>query len=80
MGIVTSLQVESSWTRDQTCVPCIGRQILIHSITKEVRHKLSLKDVMSSVGEDMEKLGLSHFNGRRVNQYNHLEKQRSKIC
>ena len=28
--------VGSSWTRDQTCVPCIGRQILNHWTTKEV--------------------------------------------
>ena len=28
--------VEFSWTRDQTCVPCIGRQIPIHCTTKEV--------------------------------------------
>ena len=24
------------WTKDQTCVPCIGRQILNHSTTREV--------------------------------------------
>ena len=28
--------VESSWTRDQTCVPCIGRGILKHCTTREV--------------------------------------------
>ena len=28
--------MESYWIRDQTHVPCIGRQILIHCITKEV--------------------------------------------
>ena len=28
--------MESSQTRDQTCVPCIGRQILIHCTTREV--------------------------------------------
>ena len=71
--------MEPSQTRDQTCVPYIGRQVLIHSITREVRQKLSLKDVMSSVSEDMKNLGLSHFNGRRVNQYDHFEKQMSRI-
>ena len=28
--------VGSSWTRDRTCVPCIGRQILNHWTTREV--------------------------------------------
>ena len=28
--------VEFSWTRDQTCIPCIGRRIPIHCTTKEV--------------------------------------------
>ena len=28
--------VGSSWTRDRTCVPCIGRRILIHYTTREV--------------------------------------------
>ena len=29
-------QEEFSWTRDQTCVPCTGRRILIHCATREV--------------------------------------------
>ena len=28
--------VESSWTSNQTCAPCIGRQILNHWTTREV--------------------------------------------
>ena len=32
--------VESSQSRDQTCVPCIGKWILTHWITKEVLNKL----------------------------------------
>ena len=36
LGLVVSWHVESSWTRDQTPVPCRGRQILIHSFTREV--------------------------------------------
>ena len=28
--------MESSWTRDQKRVPCIGRQVLNHWITREV--------------------------------------------
>ena len=30
--------VESVWTRDWTCVPCIGGQILNHWTTREVQH------------------------------------------
>ena len=36
MVLVASWHVESSWTRDRTCVPCIGRWILIHCTTREV--------------------------------------------
>ena len=33
-GLVASSHVGSSWTRDCTCVPCIGRWILNHWITR----------------------------------------------
>ena len=36
MGLVALQRVGSSQTRDRTCVPCIGRQILIHCTTREV--------------------------------------------
>ena len=36
MGLVAPKPVESSWSRDQTRVPCPGRWILNHWITKEV--------------------------------------------
>ena len=36
-GSVAPWHVESSWTRDWTRVPCIGRQILIHCATREVQ-------------------------------------------
>ena len=36
MGFSCPWHVESSWARDQTCVPCISRHILIHYTTKEV--------------------------------------------
>ena len=36
MGLVALQNVESSWSRDQTCVPCSGRQILNHQTTMEV--------------------------------------------
>ena len=29
-GLVALWHVESSWTRDRTCVPCIGRRFLYH--------------------------------------------------
>ena len=32
-GLVTLRHVESSWTRDQICVPCFGRWILVHCTT-----------------------------------------------
>ena len=35
-GLVAPWHVGSSWTRAQTCVPCIGRWILNHCATKEV--------------------------------------------
>ena len=34
-GLVALWQVGSSWTRDQTGVPCIARQILNHWTTRE---------------------------------------------
>ena len=35
-GLVAAWPVESSWTRDRTCVPSVGRQILNHWTTGEV--------------------------------------------
>ena len=35
-GLVAPWHVESSQTRDQTCVCCTDRQILIHCATREV--------------------------------------------
>ena len=37
MGLVAPRHVESSQTRDKTCVPCIVRWILNHWATREVR-------------------------------------------
>ena len=36
MGLVAQKHVASSWTRDWTRVPCIGRWILNHCTTREV--------------------------------------------
>ena len=35
-GLIASWHMPSSQTKDQTCVPCTGRQILNHWITREV--------------------------------------------
>ena len=44
MGLVALQHVRSSWIRDQTCVPCTGRQILNHWTTREVPLCLFLKN------------------------------------
>ena len=36
MGLVALRHVESSRTRDRTCVPCTGKRILNHWTTREV--------------------------------------------
>ena len=36
MGLVAPWHVESSWTRDRTCVLCVGRWIINHCTTREV--------------------------------------------
>ena len=35
-GLAALRHVGSSWTRDQTCVPCIGKQIPIYCYSREV--------------------------------------------
>ena len=35
-GLIAPWRVGSSWTKNQTCVPCIGRWILNHWTTREV--------------------------------------------
>ena len=42
-GLITPQHVESSWTRGQTHVPCIGWQILIPCTTKEVLQRGFIK-------------------------------------
>ena len=34
-GFVAPWHVESSWTRDRTCIPCIGRQFLSYRTTRK---------------------------------------------
>ena len=41
--LVAPWHVESSWTRDQTCIPHIGRQILNHWTTREVPRTVILR-------------------------------------
>ena len=47
-GLVALRHVGSSWTRDQTHVPCIGRQILNHCPTREVPNFLNFFIVLLS--------------------------------
>ena len=42
MGLVALQHMGSSQTRDQTCVPCIGRRILNHRTTREAPYVTSL--------------------------------------
>ena len=44
-GLVAQQHVESSWTRDQTHVLCIGRQILNNWTTRAVLHYGLLQDI-----------------------------------
>ena len=59
MGLAASQHMESSWTRDQTCVPYIGRQILIPCATREVLTVLFLRITLKYSNKHMiEKEGL----------------------
>ena len=49
VGLVASQYVESSHTRNQTRVPCIGRPIPKHWTTREVLTRLMLKCLLSSL-------------------------------
>ena len=42
-NLVAPQQVESSWPRDRTHVPCTGRQILNHWTTREVQGNLVVR-------------------------------------
>ena len=52
MGLVAPKPMESSWTRDQTCVPCISRWIPINCTIRKVWRSF-LKDDM--VGDSVVK-------------------------
>ena len=43
-GLSHSGQVESSRTKDRTCIPYIGRCILVHCTTREVPYQYVLSD------------------------------------
>ena len=42
-GLAALRHEGSSWTRDQTHVPCIGMRLLIHYTTREIHSSYSLK-------------------------------------
>ena len=48
-GLAAPGHVGSSWTRDQTRVPCVGRWVLIHRATREVPYWLILYDWKSFI-------------------------------
>ena len=53
-GVQASLVAEGIWdlsspTRDQTCIPCIGRQILNHWTTREVPSMRTFKKLSSNI-------------------------------
>ena len=50
-GLVALWHAESYWTRDQTCVPCIGRQISNYWTTREVPLIFLWLDSDSGFGE-----------------------------
>ena len=69
MGLVALQQVEYSWTRDQTHVPCIGRQILIHRTTREVLFQLLFMfEVSHNKNRDGEncKVRIRHKNTKKL--------------
>ena len=43
MGLVALWHVGSSWSRDRTPIPCVGRLILIHCATRDVQKVCFLK-------------------------------------
>ena len=53
MGLAAPQHVESSQTRDQTRIPCIGRWILIHCSTGEVQRCVFKGQLLVTVGEDV---------------------------
>ena len=49
MGLVAPRHVGSSQTRAQTRVPCIGRQILNHCVTREAQELVFIQSVYNIV-------------------------------
>ena len=52
MGLAAPPHVESSQTRDQTRIPCIGRWILIHCTAGEVQRCVFKGQLLGTVGGD----------------------------
>ena len=52
MGLVALQHVESSWTRDQTHVLCIGRWVLNHWTMREVQRYFSYKLATNQISRD----------------------------
>ena len=49
MDLAAPQYVECSWTRDRTCVPCIGKRILNHRTARDVfTHIFSAKSFLKN--------------------------------
>ena len=70
-GLVAPQHVGSSQTRDQTCVPCTGRQILNHWTTREVKLKCSITSGMWNMASVTEGLNF-YFAFMHLCQKSHL--------
>ena len=50
--VAISFSRGSSWPRDQTLIPCIGRWILYHWATRQAYHSLTLKYIKHYIAND----------------------------
>ena len=76
MGLIAPWQVGSSWTRDRTHIPRIGRWILIHCAAREVPETCVVKFILSyfcpNLVEPISLFGniyLCFFNLKILNEY-----------
>ena len=76
-GLVASLHVDSSHTKNQTCVPCIGRLITKRWTTRKVLIRLILKCLLSSLVAQLGKSlpAMQETRVRSMGQEDPLEKE-----
>ena len=68
-GSIAPQHVGSFWCRDQTCVPCIGRQTLNHWATREALKGLYLISFLNGIYKVIRTLSLENLNYQPVNRY-----------